>query len=375
MIMDGHSRTGLDIIRDFGSRGIPVYAGEDSKTRVGSSKYVTHRFKYSKENGLEATNQTILAKIRELKPDVFLPLMDDSWEMLYFDFQAYTRLTKVVPCPGQFLFRHLLEKNSLMKRAEQYQVPIPKTFQPQSLEEALGMADRLPYPVLLKPIQSVGGAGIQKARNAGELERMLTGMPDLPIVQEYLEGEDLELTLLFVNGKPLAGSVYKSIRNYPLPYGPPCAVRTIRDDELMNLGIEFLKNLDYHGVAHLDFRRDRKDGIPKLLDFNARLAGTNEISTRSGVSFPYMLYRLALNEPVKECFDYQLGLEFRWTLMNELGHLWQTPHKLQTVKELLHRKNVHSNISLADPIPHFYQLLTLGAVLGEKIGSLKKTRV
>ncbi len=140
----------------------------------------------------------------------------------------------------------------------------------------------------------------------------------------------------------------------------------------MNLGIEFLKNLDYHGMANLDFRRDRKDGIPKLLDFNARLAATNEISTRSGVSFPHMLYRLALNEPVKECFDYQLGLEFRWTLMNELGHLWQTPRKLHTAKELLRRDNVHSNISLADPIPHVYQLMELVSRRGKIFNPLKK---
>ena len=112
------------------------------------------------------------------------------------------------------------------------------------------------------------------------------------MIQELISGDDLELTLLSVHGKVIASSTYKSLRNSPLPYGPPIACRTIRDDQLVEFGIRLLTALGYHGVAHLDFRRDRQDGVQKLLDFNARLAGTNEISALSGVNFPLMLYQL-----------------------------------------------------------------------------------
>ena len=63
----------------------------------------------------------------------------------------------------------------------------------------------------------------------------------------------------------------------------------------MEFGIRLLTALEYHGVAQFDFR-NRREGISWLLDFDARLAGTNEISARGGVNFPLMLYRLALGE-------------------------------------------------------------------------------
>ena len=121
----------------------------------------------------------------------------------------------------------------------------------------------------------------------------------------------------------------------------------------MKLGKEFLRELSYHGVAHLDFRRDVRDGQPKLLDFNARLAGTNEISLRSGIDFGYLLYKLALPEDVDPVFEYEADREFRWLLPGELRHLSQTHHKLKTLCDLMKWKKVSSEISITDPLPHF----------------------
>jgi hypothetical protein len=109
----------------------------------------------------------------------------------------------------------------------------------------------------------------------------------------------------------------------------------------MQLGIKFLRGLKYHGVAHLDFRRDQRDGLPKLLDFNVRLAGTNEISTRSGVDFALMLYKLALGEHAMPCFAYETGLEFRWVLFGDIQYLLCTPHKYKTLLELARSDPLH----------------------------------
>lgn len=145
----------------------------------------------------------------------------------------------------------------------------------------------------------------------------------------------------------MAGSAYVTLRNRP-HYGPPVACRTIRDDRLMSIGTDFLRKLGCHGVAHLDFRRDRRDGEPKLLDFNVRLAGSNEISTRTGVDFAYMLYRLALGRRVEPCFEYEAGTEFRWPLFGEL----------------LRWRGVHTDVSLRDPLPHMVDTLNVMANVG-----------
>lgn len=117
-----------------------------------------------------------------------------------------------------------------------------------------------------------------------------------------------------------------------------------------------LRNLRYHGVAHLDFRRDRRDGQVKLLDFNPRIAGSNEISIKSGVNFALMPYRLALGERVKPCFSYQAGLEFRW-LLGELQHFVKARDKWHNLRDLLRWSRARRDLSLIDPLPHAVRVL------------------
>jgi predicted ATP-grasp superfamily ATP-dependent carboligase len=179
------------------------------------------------------------------------------------------------------------------------------------------------------------------------------------LIQDFVDGEDLELTILCFHGKPIAGSAYLSIRNAPLPFGPPVACLSIKDDALMRIGCDFLQNIGFHGVAHLDFRRDRRDGIPKLLDFNVRIAGTNDISLHTGVDFGFMLYQLAIGEQVTPCFNYEIGREFRWFMPGELRHFIQTPFKLKTVMELMKWRQVSTDFSLSDPMPQAAMLIDL----------------
>ena len=209
--------------------------------------------------------------------------------------------------------------------------------------------------MLIKPVCGTAGAGIEKIADAGAFLKALPGLMEPPIVQEFIEGEDLDLTILCIHGKAVAGSIYAGVRNAPLPYGPPVASRTIRDDRLMEIGIDFLRKLNYHGIAHIDFRRDSKDGLPKILDFNPRLAGTNAVSLSSGVDFGFMLYLHAVGEKIEPGFEYELDKEYRW-ITGELRHLFQTPYKSRTLKQLLDREGVETDFTLKDPLPSLVML-------------------
>ena len=361
LVLDGHLRATLGIVRSLGRLGIPMMVGSNVPLAMaGVSRYAARRFAYPPdEAGLEATHAVLIEQVRAWKPDVLMPVFEHGWKTILAFHDEYSRLTAVVSNPGRELFNLLHSKDHMAKYAERHGVPIPRTLRPQSRDEALAMADQLPYPVLLKPRQSTAGIGIRRANNPREFAETLARAPDVPVIQEHIEGEDLELTILCVHGEPIAGSAYETLRNFPLPYGPSIACRTIRDDAFMRTGTDFLIRLGYHGVAHLDFRRDRRDGQVKLLDFNPRLAGTNEVSLRSGVNFPLMLYRLALGEHVNPCFTYDVGLEFRWLLFKELQHLAQTPNKARTVRELLRWRHVATNVSFADPLPHLAEGFSL----------------
>lgn len=361
MVLNGEARAALGVVRNLGRKGVPVYVGGNERWAMASrSRHARRRFAYPPlATDPERTHAAVMERIRQWRPNVLLPVSDEGWELVYSHFDEYRRAVRVVPCPGPDLFRLSFDKGSMYELAARHGVPAPLTLQPRSLEEALDQARELPYPLLLKPRKGRAGEGIRRVESRPELETALAEFNSgVPLLQEFIEGQDLDLTLLTVEGRLLAASAYKGIRNYPLPYGPPVACRTIDDAELVETGGAFLQSLRYTGVAHLDFRRDRHDGKTKLLDFNARLAGTDEISTRSGVDFAHLLYRLALGEDLTVGVQGQAGVEYRHLMFGELLHLLRTPRKRETLAALLRPRGAASNLSLSDPIPHAAQLLS-----------------
>jgi predicted ATP-grasp superfamily ATP-dependent carboligase len=331
-------------------------AGGEDLAGAGFSRYCGRSFTYPPSGaGLAATHAVVIDRVRRWRPDVVFPVFTHAWHVVYAFYEEYDRLTRIVPSPGRTLFDALNNKATLIDRAREHAVPMPVTYAPASHEEALALGPTLPYPVLLKPRKKWGGRGIRCVLDKANLRHALAGVSEVPIIQELIEGDDFILNILCSAGEPLAASAYQVLRRHPLPYGPPVACRTIHDEALVRMGTEFLRRLHYHGVANLDIRRDRRDGSLKLLEVNPRLSETIEISVRSGINIPYILYRMALGEVVTPVFGGREGLEFRWLLFGELLHLVQSTEKRRTISELFAGGRVATNVALTDPLPHLIE--------------------
>jgi predicted ATP-grasp superfamily ATP-dependent carboligase len=75
-----------------------------------------------------------------------------------------------------------------------------------------------------------------------------------------------------------------------------------------------LEALKWHGVAMVEFKRDARDGVSKLLEINGRFWGSLQLAVDSGVDFPYLLYRLAVDGDIDPVFTYRVGVRLRWWL-------------------------------------------------------------
>jgi predicted ATP-grasp superfamily ATP-dependent carboligase len=362
MVISGSlPRAALSVVRSLGRRGIPVDGGDSRRLSPPAfSRYVRRWFTYP-AGDVVAAHRVIMRHVRAWRPAVLLPVGNQGWDIIFRFYDDYVRETAVIPSAGRALVERLRDKAELAALAAEHGIPMPQTFRPQTTAEAHARRDRLPYPVLLKPRRSEAGVGIVRVDDPAALTAALARRPDLPVIQEYVDGEDFDLTVICAHGRPLAAAAYAVLRQYPPSYGPPAACRTIRDDELVALGGRFLQGLAYHGVANLDFRRDRRDGRLKLLDFNPRLPGSTEVCIRSGVDLPLMLYRLALGETVTPVLRPPAQVEVRW-LWVELQHLLATREKRGTLRALRRWRGVHTNAALADPLP----LLAEGIVVAHR---------
>lgn len=176
-----------------------------------------------------------------------------------------------------------------------------------------------------------------------------------PILQEFIPGEDLEVTLIVEQDRLLAVTVDRVLQNHPLPYGPPVACETMRDDEIVKDYFDLLQALSYRGIAHIDLRRDVRDKRPKMLDFNPRLGGSTGVSISAGVPLPYLLYLQylqATGQDVVPLTTYRL-VRHRWVIFEQLRHFVDSPGKGALLRELLDIRHTTTEVDLKDPLPHF----------------------
>lgn len=64
----------------------------------------------------------------------------------------------------------------------------------------------------------------------------------------------------------------------------------------------------------VEFKRDTRDGITKLMEINGRFWGSLQLAIDAGVDFPWLLYRLAVVGDITPVFSYKEGVRLRWWL-------------------------------------------------------------
>ena len=91
--------------------------------------------------------------------------------------------------------------------------------------------------------------------------------------------------------------------------------------DLESAALALVRNLDLEGCCEVEFRRDAT-GLPLLMEINARLSGSIEVATRSGVPFPALLWQWAAGEPLTAVSGYRSGIKMRY-LKGDMKWLWE----------------------------------------------------
>ena len=58
----------------------------------------------------------------------------------------------------------------------------------------------------------------------------------------------------------------------------------------------------------IEFKKDERDGVFKLLEINPRIWGYNYLATRAGIDFPYLAVRIAGGENIPVHSEYDKGV-------------------------------------------------------------------
>ncbi len=192
-----------------------------------------------------------------------------------------------------------LNKIKTYKRAREIGIPIPDTHFPENFTDLEKLAPDLSYPVIIKPaimykFFSTTGQKVYFASDADQLKNnyqlFISKFPaEEVIIQKVLPGGAKNLYSFgsfSINGEVYGGFVANRLRQKPMDFGiSTCFARTVKNQEIAELAIKFLREIRYSGMAEVEFMYDEDTGEYKLIEINPRSWKWHTIANKLDLNF------------------------------------------------------------------------------------------
>jgi D-aspartate ligase len=134
------------------------------------------------------------------------------------------------------------------------------------------------------------------------------------MIQSYIVGPptDMHSVALYRtrDGRCLGNFVARKIRQSGEDAGVGTLVESCADEELVGMSVRFVDMMNYHGIAELEFKRDSRDGIRRLIELNPRLWLQAQLAADAGVNFAHIQYCDLTDQPVDQISAYRHGLKW-----------------------------------------------------------------
>jgi len=332
LVTDGNQRSTLAVVRSLGKAGVAVTVAESTRTSLaGSSRYCAKRLCYPPPDRNAADFLACLRQeLRMAKYELLLPMTDVSVQLLAAARDTFSPLVGL-PFPSKDRVARVQDKREMLRLARTIGIAYPNTYMLSEDEQLEEVAAKMTYPAVLKPRFSrflkdgklMAGTVLYASDRSSLLAeyRRLHALIPFPMVQERIEGEGQGIFLLMWNGELRAAFAHRRLREKPPWGGVSVLSESIAlNRDLVEQSVALLNAAGWQGVAMVEFKVDRRDGRPKLMEVNGRFWGSLQLAIDAGIDFPLMLYRLALGEKVPSMFEYKIGIKSRW-LLGDLDHL------------------------------------------------------
>ena len=141
------------------------------------------------------------------------------------------------------------------------------------------------------------------------IERIQEEMGHTPLVQDFIpDTNEYAYFALYDQGEAVASFQHRQIRAYNYAGGPSAYRESIRIAALERAGRTLLNELDWHGLAMVEFLRDESTGEFKLMEINPRFWSSLPFTVQAGVDFPHYYSMLAADDQRTINAEYETGL-------------------------------------------------------------------
>ena len=370
-------------LRSLGSAGIhTVVASERENPTAFSSVYCDEIVNVPDPDAdLIAYKDALLAVASRQDIKTIIPVRETDIYVLSRHFSAFEQHVSL-PVPPLETLKQAHDRMALVEAAESSGVPVPDTkllsdaedwSQEKIIKSRYNLLTDL-YHNSLQPGETASSSSIVHV-SPGEppdAHRLRSQMKHDPIVQEYVPAdEEYMVGALYDKGEPLIVFQHRQVRGTRYTGSGGAYRESVAIPELETVATDLLDELEWHGLACLEYLRDQRSGEFVLAEINPRMWQSLSATVTMGADFPLYYWLLANDRSDEIDPDYNLNVGCHW-LKGELLYMLslarydspfvKQPGYLETVEDLLTSCHEHTQfdyLSADDPGPFLQDCLSL----------------
>ncbi|TIN11637.1 ATP-grasp domain-containing protein [Mesorhizobium sp.] len=303
LLIGSTDRAGLSICRSLGVAGYRV-----SVIRLTTHKGLVERSRYCErgeflgnpQESASAFQSALIAFLSSQKFDYVIPINDAACELLYSEYDAFSRLAHIVgPTPSAFFLAK--DKYRSIEILKSVGVSSPKTIVVKDRGEGMAVASEkelsaIGFPCFAKPIVScaiindqVQSFSVRRVGDPGALEdKLRDDLARVPVlIQKPVSGPGVGLNFCSFEGKVLAISVTERVRE-PRHGGGSSYRRTgTVSEEVTSIVTGVASALKWTGFMMIECKQT-EEGL-SLMELNCRPWGSIPLSIFAGINYPVLL--------------------------------------------------------------------------------------
>ena len=361
VVIEGHVQ-GLANTRLLGQSGIPVIVIDKDDCVAKYSKYCKAFYKcpdYLSEDFIDFLIR--LNKAFNLTNWLLLPSNDHAVYNVSLHKDTLSRYYKIITEDIEII-ENIYNKRKLLQIADKVGIPIPATIMPEFENPRIV---ELRYPILIK-----GNQGLNfykrfkhKAFIITTPEKLINiwgkelkeAKPEEYIIQEIIPNvhKTVSVTVFAEKGTVYTYWMGVKLREHPVTFGTATCAKSIYDEEMLKLSKQLIKELNYSGVCEIEWLRDSRDNIPKLIEINARTWLWVGLAAKCGVNYPKIIYEYMYDRKIPKVTDYlkdkiwlNIYTDFVYSMLNIFKKLESPGYILKTYSNFQ-----EACWDIKDPIP------------------------
>ena len=296
VIIGGHIQA-LGLARQVYDKGLEVVLLLDTKWAVARfSKAISKYYLYDSE---EQLRQVIMKLYLPHQATLLFPTNDETVEHLSKHYIEYTtHFAMGIPNPE--LVDLFNDKRNAYQFVTSHDIPCPRCWYPNTMEDVQNIAQNLPYPVVVKPgiMYSFHATFGKKAYRCDNVEQLLSIFSRIKevnypietiLIQEFLSGGPQHLYsygVFAANGQSKVALMANRIRQNPMDFGNSTTfAKTCFIPQIEEQSNKLLRLVNYFGLGEVEWMYDLTSHTYKFLEINTRAWKWHTISNQLGFSF------------------------------------------------------------------------------------------